>query len=161
MLTRINSFNFPHGSISWHQWIDEELRKPEEHATREHPKLTYITTTLMKLTREGKMHKQNLPVQSLFKAVGVNIKMIVGLLRSCEGICASSMLKNQEDKLRVNLISKENYLKTRERDDLLHHKPLVLWACPFILFKFSHYWLVIKVDIHLIWLLLNLKFNWL
>lgn len=38
------------------------------------------------------MDKKHVPVQSLFKRISGNIKIVVGMLRSCKSICAPSML---------------------------------------------------------------------
>lgn len=49
----------------------------------------YITEKERKVNITRKRH---IPVQSLFKTIGVNIKEIIGVFRGCESICTTSML---------------------------------------------------------------------
>ena len=42
---------------------------------------------------QHKKEEQNVPVQSLFKTISINIKKIVCVLWTCKSICAASMLR--------------------------------------------------------------------
>ena len=52
----------------------------------------YISESSYENYRQQKNEEQNLPIQSLFKAISINIKLIVCVLWRYKSICIASMI---------------------------------------------------------------------